>query len=167
MLTGLEKTKTEQPTQQRGGRQEGSGEAATQFKSKSENSLQDFQEKRLKSSRFSLVCEFADISMILITLEVDFPGLKQWADSIIISRRCQQILHIVSETLSQKQFLRIYYYFVYLDVLPACTSVYHMHAVCLETKKGLRLPGTGITDGDDLLMCWGPNMVLGKSKQCS
>lgn len=158
-----EKNKTKRPTEQRGGGRRAVAEAATQFKLKAENSRQDFLQKRGESSCSLPVCEFADINMILIILEVEFPDLKQWTDSTIISRRCQQILH----SLSQKQLLRIYCYFVCMDVLPACVSVHARHPVHLEARKGLARPGTGVTDDDDQLMGWGSNLVLWESEQCS
>lgn len=39
--------------------------------------------------------------------------------------------------------------------LPACTSVYHMHAMPVETIRGHQISGTGVThDCKQLYGCW-------------
>jgi hypothetical protein len=48
---------------------------------------------------------------------------------------------------SLNYFPSIYvFYFIWIGVLPACISVYHMCAVPKEAKKGIGSPGTGVLD---------------------
>lgn len=43
-----------------------------------------------------------------------------------------------------------------VGILPACMSVYHLCARCSERpEENIRFPGTGVTDGYELLCgCW-------------
>lgn len=48
---------------------------------------------------------------------------------------------------------------MFVSVLPTCTSMYHMHALCSQRpEEGDRLSGTGVTDGCELPRgCWEQN----------
>ena len=57
-----------------------------------------------------------------------------------------------------------------LNVLPACMSVYYVHACCLwASEEDVRAPGTGVTGGCNLpCRCWELNTeTLWKEQQCS
>lgn len=47
-----------------------------------------------------------------------------------------------------------------MTVLPACISVYHMHAWCPQrSEEGIRSPGTGVPDNCELPCgCWDLNL---------
>jgi hypothetical protein len=50
--------------------------------------------------------------------------------------------------------------FLFMGVLPACMSVYHVHAWCPQwLEEGIGSPGTRITDDFELLCgCWELNL---------
>ena len=41
---------------------------------------------------------------------------------------------------------------MYIDVLPVCISVHHVHAVPKEARRESMISGTGVTDGAMLLL---------------
>jgi dolichol kinase len=43
-----------------------------------------------------------------------------------------------------------HFYFIFMDVLNACMSVYHMCAVSIEATEGVGFPRTRVTDSCEL-----------------
>ena len=44
--------------------------------------------------------------------------------------------------------------FICTSVLPACMSMYHMHAFCPQgSEKGIGYHGTGVVDGCEPILC--------------
>lgn len=68
-------------------------------------------------------------------------------------------IHVASVHAFYYLFIFIYV-FMYMCVLPACIAVYHICAVLLWTRRGIRSPETGDTDGFGALCAKNQNQVL-------